>query len=59
MLKALALSTLVVSAASADLVDGGFEGNDVWGYGFIQGGIDTAWRTTAPDNLIEIGRAHI
>ena len=54
MLKALALSTLVVSAASADLVDGGFEGNDVWGYGFIQGGIDTPWRTTAPDNLIEV-----
>ena len=54
MLKALALSTLVVSAASADLTDGGFEGNDVWGYGFITGGFDTPWRTTAPDNLIEI-----
>jgi len=57
MLKALALGTLVLvaSAASADLVDGSFEGNDVYyGYGFIQGGVDTQWRTTAPDNLIEI-----
>jgi hypothetical protein len=36
-------------------VDGSFESNDVYyGYGFVQGGIDTSWLTTAPDNLIEI-----
>ena len=55
MLKALALGTLVVSAASADLVDGSFEANDIYyGYGFLTGGFDTPWKTTAPDNLIEI-----
>lgn len=36
-----------------DLLDGGFESFDIPGYGFYQGGIDTAWLTTAPDNLIE------
>jgi hypothetical protein len=53
---ATAITTLALSAsASADLVDGSFEGNDIYyGYGFLQGGIDTPWRTTAPDNLIEI-----
>ena len=43
------------SLASGDLLDGSFESNDVYyGYGFLQGGVDTSWRTTAPDNLIEI-----
>ena len=53
---ATAITTLALSAsASADLVDGSFEGNDIYyGYGFLTGGIDTPWRTTAPDNLIEI-----
>jgi hypothetical protein len=51
-----AIGTLALSAsATAGLVDGSFENNDVYyGYGFIQGGIDTSWLTTAPDNLIEI-----
>jgi len=54
-MKKLLASLLFVTSASADLVDGSFEGNDVYyGYGFIQGGIDSAWKTTAPDNLIEI-----
>ena len=54
-MKKLLASLLLTTSASADLVDGGFEGNDVYyGYGFIQGGIDTQWKTTAPDNLIEI-----
>ena len=53
------LSAIAASAVSASalggLVDGSFENNDVYyGYGFIQGGIDTAWLTTAPDNLIEV-----
>lgn len=46
-------STLLATTASADLVDGSFESLDAWGYGFFQGGIDTPWLTTAPDNLIE------
>lgn len=46
-------STAIATAASADLVDGSFETLDAWGYGFFQGGIDTPWLTTAPDNLIE------
>lgn len=55
MLKALALGTLVATSASADLVDGSFESNDIYyGYGFLTGGLDTPWNTTAPDNLIEI-----
>lgn len=53
------LSAIAASAVSASalggLVDGSFENNDVYyGYGFIQGGIDTSWLTTAPDNLIEV-----
>lgn len=54
--KLLALIVLFfTSITRADLVDGSFENNDVYyGYGFIQGGIDTQWKTTAPDNLIEI-----
>jgi len=45
--------TLALSA-KADLVDGSFESADPWGYAFFQGGYDTPWYTTAPDNLIEI-----
>ena len=53
---ATAIATLALSAsASADLVDGSFESNDIYyGYGFLTGGFDTPWQTTAPDNLIEI-----
>ena len=40
-------------SSKADLVDGGFESLDAFGYSFFQGGIDTPWQTTAPDNLIE------
>ncbi|NDB81700.1 MAG: PEP-CTERM sorting domain-containing protein [Alphaproteobacteria bacterium] len=54
-MKKTIASLLLATSASADLVDGSFESNDVYyGYGFIQGGIDTQWKTTAPDNLIEI-----
>lgn len=58
-MKTQILSAIGASAISAStlggLVDGGFEGNDIYyGWGFIQGGIDTSWLTTAPDNLIEI-----
>ena len=48
-------ASLISASAMGGLVDGGFEGNDIYyGYGFLQGGVDTAWLTTAPDNLIEI-----
>jgi hypothetical protein len=54
LLSAIGASALSVSAA-AGLVDGSFENNDIYyGWGFVQGGIDTTWLTTAPDNLIEI-----
>jgi len=58
-MKTQILSAIGASAISAStlggLVDGSFENNDVYyGWGFIQGGIDTSWLTTAPDNLIEI-----
>jgi hypothetical protein len=54
-MKKTIASLLLATSASADLVDGSFESNDVYyGYGFVQGGIDTQWKTTAPDNLIEI-----
>lgn len=50
-----AIGTLALSAAaSAGLVDGSFESADPWAYAFFQGGFDTPWHTTAPDNLIEI-----
>jgi hypothetical protein len=48
-------ASLISASAMGGLVDGSFENNDVYyGYGFVQGGIDTSWLTTAPDNLIEI-----
>lgn len=46
--------TLFAAQTNADLVDGSFESADPFGYAFFQGGIDTPWQTTAPDNLIEI-----
>jgi hypothetical protein len=51
-----AIGASVVSASAfAGLADGSFENNDIYyGYGFLQGGFDTPWLTTAPDNLIEI-----
>lgn len=54
ILSAIGAATVSTSAMGG-LVDGSFENNDVYyGYGFVQGGIDTSWLTTAPDNLIEI-----
>lgn len=47
-------SMALTASASADLVDGSFESADPWSYAFFQGGFDTPWQTTAPDNLIEI-----
>lgn len=47
------LSIFLGARANADLVDGGFESFNLPGYAFYQGGIDTPWLTTAPDNIIE------
>jgi hypothetical protein len=48
-------ASLICASAMGGLVDGSFESNDIYyGYGFLQGGVDTAWLTTAPDNLIEV-----
>ena len=54
--KLLAIFTAFALTLSvkADLVDGSFESADPWSYAFFQGGYDTTWQTTAPDNLIEI-----
>ena len=50
-----AIGTFALStAAHAGLVDGSFESADPWAYSFFNGGYDTPWLTTAPDNLIEI-----
>jgi hypothetical protein len=57
MIKAFLIAAVTASAtfvARADLVDGSFESADPWSYAFFQGGYDTPWQTTAPDNLIEI-----
>jgi|688.fasta_scaffold544148_2 hypothetical protein len=50
------LSTLVISTSCmADLVNGGFEDFQTWGYGFFSGSDPTLnWATTAPDNNLEI-----
>jgi hypothetical protein len=41
--------------AKADLVNGGFEDFQAWGYDFFSGSNPTVnWATTAPDNQIEI-----
>ena len=53
-LLATILPCLLSINANADLVDGSFESADPWSYAFFQGGFDTPWSTTAPDNLIEI-----
>lgn len=46
---------LVCSSANADLVNGGFEDFQTWGYGFFSGSTPTLnWATTAPDNNLEI-----
>ena len=48
-------ASLISASAMGGLVDGSFENNDIYyGYGFLQGGFDTSWLTTAPDNLIEV-----
>ena len=49
----LAISLTTVS--SADLVNGGFEDYEVYGYNLLPGGSPTnGWATTAPDNMLEI-----
>jgi hypothetical protein len=53
-LLAVVLAISLSPLAAADLVDGSFESADPWAYAFFQGGYDTPWQTTAPDNLIEI-----
>jgi len=57
MLKKLLAAFLPLAIsfnATADLVDGSFESADPWSYAYFQGGFDTPWHTTAPDNMIEI-----
>lgn len=51
---AVVVASFASASAQADLLDGGFESADPFGWALFQGGIDTPWRTTAPDNLIEI-----
>ncbi|MEY4542875.1 MAG: hypothetical protein RL411_952 [Bacteroidota bacterium] len=47
--------TLFVQQTNADLVNGGFEDYQVFGYDFVNGSSPTInWATTAPDNLLEI-----
>jgi hypothetical protein len=50
------LSALFISVNSmADLVNGGFEDFQTFGYGFFSGSNPTVnWATTAPDNSLEI-----
>lgn len=46
---------LVCYSANADLVNGGFEDFQTFGYGFFSGSNPTLnWATTAPDNNLEI-----
>ena len=46
---------LVCSSANADLVNGGFEDFQTFGYDFFSGSTPTLnWATTAPDNNLEI-----
>jgi hypothetical protein len=54
LLLASIASFTISASASAGLADVSFESADPWGYAFFQGGYDTPWLTTAPDNLIEI-----
>lgn len=53
--SAIAALLIVVTPARADLVNGGFEDFQTFGYGFFPGSASTVnWATTAPDNLLEI-----
>ena len=46
---------IVVTPSRADLVNGGFEDYQAFGYDFFSGSAPTVnWATTAPDNLLEI-----
>lgn len=54
LLAVIAAISLTFSC-KADLVNGGFEDYQAWGYDFYQGSNPTVnWATTAPDNLLEI-----
>ena len=54
LLAVIAVLTLTLSC-KADLVNGGFEDYQAWGYSFYQGSNPTVnWATTAPDNTLEI-----
>jgi len=49
------LAISLSATANADLVNGGFEDFQTWGYGFFSGSDPTVnWATTAPDNTLEI-----
>lgn len=53
--SAIAALLIVVTPSRADLVNGGFEDFQTFGYGFFSGSASTVnWATTAPDNLLEI-----
>lgn len=54
-LAAVFASLFVVAPASADLVNGGFEDFNPFGYDFYSGSSPTVnWATTAQDNLLEV-----
>jgi hypothetical protein len=57
-IQTIAAATAVILFAeqtNADLVNGGFEDFQVFGYDFVSGSSPTLnWATTAPDNLIEV-----
>lgn len=51
----IAALLIVVTPSRADLVNGGFEDFQTFGYDFFSGSASTVnWATTAPDNLLEI-----
>lgn len=58
MLKQLFASIIALAIApvvSADLINGGFEDYNAWGYSFYQDSAPTSgWATTAPDHTLEI-----
>lgn len=54
-LLAIVAGLLISFNAKADLVNGGFEDFQAWGYSFYSGSAPTInWATTAPDNTLEI-----
>lgn len=54
-LTAIILAIILTPFAKADLVNGGFEDFQAWGYSFFSGSSPTVnWATTAPDNTLEI-----